>query len=183
VPIREIALTEAAGEPPLPVYDPSGPYTDPDVVIDVEKGLGRKRTAWVLERGGVEEYEGRNVMPEDNGNVSGKHQAREYAIVNRPLRGLDGKPGHITRNGEELDEGVLTLLPGEWANLETPGGGGFGSPADREVEAVLDDVRQGYVSSVEAAKAYGDALELSQAPVPVAGAASLSTSERGDDPS
>ena len=106
-----------------------------------------------------------------------RHGARGY------FGGLDGKPGHITRNGEELDEGVLTLLPGEWANLETPGGGGFGSPADREVEAVLDDVRQGYVSSVEAAKAYGDALELSQAPVPVAGAASLSTSERGDDPS
>src|SRR4249920_3582674 len=69
VPVREIALSEASGEPPLPVYDPSGPYTDPDVVIDVEKGLSRRRTKWVLERGGVEEYDGRNVKPEDNGNV------------------------------------------------------------------------------------------------------------------
>src|SRR5262249_48358311 len=35
VPVREIALTEAAAEPPIPVYDTTGPYTDPDVTIDV----------------------------------------------------------------------------------------------------------------------------------------------------
>ena len=39
VPLREIALDASSGEPPLPVYDPSGPYTDPDAVLDVEKGL------------------------------------------------------------------------------------------------------------------------------------------------
>ena len=56
VPVREIALTEAAGEPPVPVYDTTGPYTDPDVTIDVEQGLARSRVEWVRERGGVEEY-------------------------------------------------------------------------------------------------------------------------------
>jgi phosphomethylpyrimidine synthase len=91
VPVREIALTEGSGEPPLPVYDTTGPYTDPNVLIDVEKGLARGRTAWVLERGGVEQYDGRQVKPEDNGNVGEKHAAREYPTVNRPLRGLDGK--------------------------------------------------------------------------------------------
>ena len=35
VPLREIMLTEASGEPPVPVYDTSGPYTDPNVAIDV----------------------------------------------------------------------------------------------------------------------------------------------------
>ena len=54
VPLREIALTEAAGEPPLPVYDTTGPYTDPEVTIDVEQGLDRARVEWVRERGGVE---------------------------------------------------------------------------------------------------------------------------------
>ena len=39
VPIREIALDASSGEPPLPVYDTTGPYTDPNVTIDVEKGL------------------------------------------------------------------------------------------------------------------------------------------------
>jgi phosphomethylpyrimidine synthase len=92
VPVREIALSEAAGEPPLPVYDTTGPYTDPNVEIDVEKGLARGRTAWVKERGGVEQYDGRQVKPEDNGNVGEKHAARVYPGVNKPLRGLDGHP-------------------------------------------------------------------------------------------
>src|SRR5688572_29839467 len=52
VPLREIVLSEASGEPPLPVYDTSGPYTDDNVAIDVEKGLKRVRVEWVRERGG-----------------------------------------------------------------------------------------------------------------------------------
>src|ERR1700739_3663569 len=61
VPLREIILSEGAGEPNLAVYDTSGPYTDPAVTIDVNAGLPRNRIAWVKERGGVEEYEGRAV--------------------------------------------------------------------------------------------------------------------------
>jgi len=92
VPVREIDLHPSANEPPLPVYDPTGPYTDPAVVIDVEKGLSRPRTAWVTERGGVERHEGRAVKPEDNGGASGKHLAREFPVKNRPLRALAGAP-------------------------------------------------------------------------------------------
>jgi phosphomethylpyrimidine synthase len=55
VPVREIVLTEAAGEASVPVYDTTGPYTDPSVRIDVEKGLARPRVDWVRERGGVED--------------------------------------------------------------------------------------------------------------------------------
>src|SRR5438105_14291535 len=73
VPLREIALTEGAGEPPVIVYDPSGPYTDVNATIDVEKGLPRGRTEWVRERGGVEAYDGRIIKAEDNGNVGDKH--------------------------------------------------------------------------------------------------------------
>src|SRR5438067_4878347 len=89
VPLREIILSEGAGEPNLSVYDTSGPYTDPAVTIDVNKGLSRNRTAWVLERGGVEEYEGRAVKPVDNGNVSGDHAAKAFDAFHRPLRGID----------------------------------------------------------------------------------------------
>src|SRR6185295_20151597 len=78
VPLREILLSEGAGEPNLPVYDTSGPYTDSSVVIDVNAGLPRLRTAWVKERGGVEEYEGRAVKPVDNGNVSGDKAAAAF---------------------------------------------------------------------------------------------------------
>ena len=62
VPVREIVLDASSGEPPFPVYDPSGPYTDPAVTLDVEKGLPRTRLEWVKERGGVEEYEGRPIV-------------------------------------------------------------------------------------------------------------------------
>src|SRR5215510_16383446 len=64
VPFREIALSEGAGEPSFRVYDPSGPYTDANATIDVEKGLPRIRAPWVKARGGVEEYHGRDVKPE-----------------------------------------------------------------------------------------------------------------------
>src|SRR5499426_3996304 len=90
VPLREIILSEGAGEPNLPVYDTSGPYTDPSVTIDVNAGLSRQRLAWVKERGGVEEYEGRAIKPEDNGNVGASHAAKAFTAHHRPIRGRDG---------------------------------------------------------------------------------------------
>jgi phosphomethylpyrimidine synthase len=92
VPFREIALSPESGEPPVRIYDPSGPYTENGAAIDVNRGLPRHREAWVLERGDVERYEGRTVKPEDNGGVTGRHAAREFPIAAQPLRGLQGKP-------------------------------------------------------------------------------------------
>src|SRR6516164_1443635 len=83
VPLREIILSEGAGEPNLPVYDTSGPYTDPGVTIDVNAGLARNRKAWVVERGGVEEYEGRTIKPEDNATVSTDKAARAFSAYHR----------------------------------------------------------------------------------------------------
>ncbi|MEI7806276.1 MAG: phosphomethylpyrimidine synthase ThiC [Hyphomicrobiales bacterium] len=92
VPLREIALDPKSGEPPLPVYDTTGPYTDESVTIDVEKGLSRARANWVLERGGVEDYQGRPIKPVDNGNATGKYLARAFPAQHKPMRALDGKP-------------------------------------------------------------------------------------------
>src|SRR5260370_3548257 len=109
VPLREIALTET-GAPPVPVYDPSGPYTDPEVTIDVEQGLARTRIEWVRERGGVEEYEGRPIKPGDNGNVTGKHLARNFPNTQRPLRAAPTPPSPA--GGEEIGREITQL---EWA--------------------------------------------------------------------
>ncbi|HRF09435.1 MAG TPA: phosphomethylpyrimidine synthase ThiC [Xanthobacteraceae bacterium] len=92
VPLREIALSESSKEPPLPVYDTSGPYTDPGVTIDVEKGLSRARAVWVKERGGIEEYEGRAIQPIDNGNATGKYLARAFPNTPKPMRGVGNAP-------------------------------------------------------------------------------------------
>src|SRR3982074_1843499 len=96
VPVREIALTDAANEPPVPVYDTTRPYTHPHATIDVEQGLKRARTAWVKERGGVEEYEGRPIKPVDNGNVTGKHLARAFPTHHRPLRAVSSSPASLS---------------------------------------------------------------------------------------
>src|ERR1700736_364089 len=92
VPIREIVLDPSSGEPPVPVYDPSGPYTDDNIAIDVERGLKRARVEWVRERGGIEEYEGRPIKPVDNGNVSGKHLARAFPNTPKPMRAASHPP-------------------------------------------------------------------------------------------
>jgi phosphomethylpyrimidine synthase len=86
VPMREIALHASAGEPPLAVYDCSGPYTDPAVVIDIERGLAPLRAAWIRARGDVEEYPGRVVQPVDNGVGAGGKAAPEFSRRYSPLR-------------------------------------------------------------------------------------------------
>ena len=98
VPMREIVLDPSSGEPPVPVYDPSGPYTDDNVAIDVERGLKRTRVEWVRERGGVEEYEGRPIKPVDNGNVTRqapRAQLPEHAEADARRRRRAGHPIRI----------------------------------------------------------------------------------------
>ncbi len=64
VPLREIAQaatpTLFGGEdnPPIVVYDTSGPYTDPDHTVDLARGLPALRTRWITERGDVERLGG-----------------------------------------------------------------------------------------------------------------------------
>ena len=108
VPFREIALSEGAAEKSFRVYDPSGPYTDAHATIDVEKGLPRIRAAWVRERGGVEEYTGRDIRPEDNGNVTGKHLARDFPNKPAPLRVVGFRPDSPPPGGEGLGVGGTT---------------------------------------------------------------------------
>ena len=64
VPMREItqAATSASfGEeenPPITVYDTSGPFTDPDVKIDLLNGMPDVRSAWIAERDDTEQLDG-----------------------------------------------------------------------------------------------------------------------------
>ena len=89
VPLREIGLAEGAT---FRVYDTSGPYSDPDASIDVQRGLLPLRTPWVEARGSVEVYAGRVVRPEDNGAVAASHLARPFAGERQPMRGIAGAP-------------------------------------------------------------------------------------------
>ncbi|MDQ8200786.1 phosphomethylpyrimidine synthase ThiC [Pelagicoccus enzymogenes] len=118
VPMREITLNDTrkpdgSTEPnePVRVYDCSGPWGDPDYHRDVEKGLPEIRRNWILERGDVEEYQGRELKAADDGYLSDVHRskAEESGKLKRfdnsqrkPLRASKGTPVtqlHYARQG------------------------------------------------------------------------------------
>ena len=91
VPFREVAVHPSANEPPVTLYDPSGPYTDPAATLDIDAGLERPRDAWVLARGDVEVTAAREVKPEDNGGASGAYLAPAFPSARQPFRAKAGK--------------------------------------------------------------------------------------------
>ncbi|MDH4424077.1 phosphomethylpyrimidine synthase ThiC [Bacillus sp. AFS054943] len=105
VPMREIEQSETNGvqNPPIRVYDTSGPYTDPEYKVELEKGLQAPRHSWIVERGDVEAYEGREVKPEDDGvKVASKHTPVFPQMDRQPLRAKQGAnvtQMHYARNG------------------------------------------------------------------------------------
>lgn len=102
VAMREISLSDSPAafsrnggfdtvpNPPVTVYDTSGPYTDPDVTIDVRKGLAPLRASWIMDRGDVER------LPELS-SVYGRKRLEDPALDNlrfshkaTPLRAKQG---------------------------------------------------------------------------------------------
>jgi len=94
VPFREVALHPSANEPPVTMYDSSGPYTDPDATIDITKGLPPVKSSWQLDRGDIAPVaHPREVKPEDNGHASGKHLAPRFDVSgHRVFKGVKGRP-------------------------------------------------------------------------------------------
>jgi len=107
VPFREVAVHPSANEPPVTIYDPSGPYTDPNAAIDIAKGLDRAREAFVVARGDVEVVANpREVKPEDNGFAQGKHLAPQFPDNGRKIyRGAQGK---LVTQLEYARAGIIT---------------------------------------------------------------------------
>src|ERR1041385_1503538 len=77
VPFREIDQNptrnfknELEENPPVRVYDTSGPYGDPSLRTDVREGLPQLRLEWIVGRGDVEKYEGRSLQPIDDGYLT-----------------------------------------------------------------------------------------------------------------
>ncbi|MGE4062346.1 MAG: phosphomethylpyrimidine synthase ThiC [Rhodospirillaceae bacterium] len=106
VAMREI---EVAGgkEPPVIVYDTSGPYTDTAITTDIRLGLAPLRSAWIKNRGDVEEIEGRAARPEDDGLKAGEANdvPKFDRAARRPLR---GKPGRAVTQLAYARAGIIT---------------------------------------------------------------------------
>jgi phosphomethylpyrimidine synthase len=120
VPFREITQNVTKNfdgrveeNPPVRVYDTSGVWGDSSVRADVREGLAALRREWIVGRGDVEEYTGREVKPEDNGYLTvgaeeyarGKDKGRleEFPGLRRaPLRAKSGRcvtQMHYARRG------------------------------------------------------------------------------------
>jgi phosphomethylpyrimidine synthase len=126
VPMREITLSptksfNGALEPndPVRVYDCSGPWGDPAFTGTVEEGLPALRRDWILARGDVEQIDGREVKPQDNGYLSGKHaeyasQAEKNRLIEFPgltaarRRPLRAKAGKVVTQLAYARAGIIT---------------------------------------------------------------------------
>ncbi|MDO9392808.1 MAG: phosphomethylpyrimidine synthase ThiC [Methylotenera sp.] len=108
VPFREISLSDtpsafgAEKNPPVVVYDTSGPYTDPTISIDIRNGLPALRTGWILERGDVEQLDG----PSSEFGITRKNDPAlaemRFNLTRKPLRakaGANVSQMHYARKG------------------------------------------------------------------------------------
>ena len=148
VPFREVPLS--GGEPPVRLYDTSGPYTDDSVAIDIEKGLGARRRDWILARGDVEEYEGRARKPEDDGLKPGEKLT--VPQFNRDgVKLLRAKPGrnvtqlHYARQGIITEEMKFIAARENLGRSALADGNSFGATIPDEITAefVRDEVARG----------------------------------------
>ncbi len=127
VPMREIELAPTksytgAIEPnaPVRVYDCSGPWGDPNFTGTVERRFACVAREWILERGDVEEYDGRDVQPIDDGYLSEKHRGLDRAKcqdetslrlegLTAPRRNpLRAKPGKVVTQLAYARAGIIT---------------------------------------------------------------------------
>jgi phosphomethylpyrimidine synthase len=108
VAMREIHLEPGCGEPPLRVYDPSGPYTDAEARIDIMAGLPEIRRDWIRARGDVEEVLQRDVKPEDNGQLGPDRSGGVQPFPNVRKRVLRAKPGANVSQMHYARRGIIT---------------------------------------------------------------------------
>jgi len=111
VPMREISLdvtpTAFGGEinAPVLVYDTSGPYTDPNVQIDVRKGLADVRSAWIEDRGDTEKLPGLSSEFGQRRLDDAELTAMRFAHVRNPRR---AKPGRNVSQMHYARQGIIT---------------------------------------------------------------------------
>ena len=107
VPFREVAVHPSANEPPVTIYDSSGPYTDPTVTIDIARGLPKVKSSWQLDRGDIAPVANpREVKPEDNGHASGRHLAPRFDTSRHQV--FKGVPGRPVTQYEYARAGIIT---------------------------------------------------------------------------
>jgi phosphomethylpyrimidine synthase len=165
VPMREIAQSEtpalfgAEVNPPLVVYDTSGPYTDPTATIDIRRGLPALRAPWIAERGDVQSLPGPSSAFGRARLADPELATLRFDLARKPL---GAKPGanvtqmHYARRGvvtpemefvalrENLQrERMLATLPAMVTRQHPGQGFGAAIPEFITPEFVRDEVARG----------------------------------------
>ena len=148
VPFREVPLS--GGEPPVRLYDTSGPYTDDSAEIDIDKGLGGLRRGWIAGRGDVQEYAGRERKPEDDGLKQGE-KLTVPQFDRSGIRLLRAKPGrnvtqlHYARAGVITEEMKYVAARENLGRSALADGNSFGASIPQEItpQFVRDEVARG----------------------------------------
>jgi len=109
VPFRTIELNasrrptgELVENPAFCVYDTSGPWTDPDVEVDVRSGLSELRRGWIDARGDTEAYEERGYLRGDDGKSGAPPREPFPGLARRRRRAVSGgnvSQMHYARKG------------------------------------------------------------------------------------
>jgi len=111
VAMREVTLS--GGEPPIRLYDTSGPYTDPDTHTDIKMGLTPMRLPWILGRADVDELSGPSSLYRRDRESDPALGGVRFASVRRPLRAKTGRrvtQMHYARRGEVTPEMEFVAL-------------------------------------------------------------------------
>jgi phosphomethylpyrimidine synthase len=161
VPMREIMQADTPASfgveknPPIPVYDTSGPYTDPAVRIDIRKGLPPVRAPWIDERGDTEELAGpTSHFGRERVNAPALAEMR-FDLKRRPRRAnsaMNVTQMHYARRGAltpemefvAIRENQRRELLSDWMTRQHPGES-FGASLPRSItpEFVRDEVARG----------------------------------------
>src|SRR5438128_4269394 len=108
VGMRAVDLEPSSGEPPVVLYDTSGPYTDPQQRIDIMAGLPELRREWIRGRGDVEEVAQREVLPEDNGQLGPDRSGGVQPFPKVRKRVLRARPGANVTQMHYAKRGIIT---------------------------------------------------------------------------
>ncbi|WP_447863307.1 phosphomethylpyrimidine synthase ThiC [Nitrospira calida] len=113
VPMREITLTPTrpanggapVPNPPITVYDTSGPYTDPAASVDIRKGLAPIRLPWILSRNDVEELPAVTSLYGRQRAADPRLKEIRFQHARKPLR---AKPGRNVTQMHYARKGIIT---------------------------------------------------------------------------
>ena len=112
VPMREISQSATRGQdgseeqnPPIPVYDTSGPFSDPAVDIDLRRGLPEVRSAWIAERSDTEQLDGLSSEYGRERATDPETESLRFRHIRPPRRAL---PGSNVTQMHYARQGIIT---------------------------------------------------------------------------